>query len=142
SMLPTSSSSRQWDSSSCSRSSASISTETGSGGGPRATATRASATRMPHPRRLPAPLPDTDVESRSLPVPDGLVGERVDAAVAKLLGFSRSFVADVIDAGGVQLDGKTCAKSDRVGSGSWLEVQWQPKNPPTVIAQAVDGLGI
>ena len=29
-------------------------------------------------------------EQRSLPVPDGLAGERVDAALAKLLGFSRT----------------------------------------------------
>ncbi|MDO3698838.1 RNA pseudouridine synthase, partial [Curtobacterium flaccumfaciens] len=44
-------------------------------------------------------------ESRSLPVPDGLAGERVDAAIAKLLGFSRSFAADVVAAGGVRVDG-------------------------------------
>ncbi len=31
------------------------------------------------------------MESRSLPVPDGLDGTRVDAALAKLMGFSRTF---------------------------------------------------
>lgn len=39
------------------------------------------------------------MESRSLPVPDGLAGERVDAALAKLMGFSRSFAAEVAEAG-------------------------------------------
>lgn len=82
------------------------------------------------------------MESRSLPVPDGLVGERVDAAVAKLLGFSRSFAAEVIDAGGVRLGGQVAVKSDRVPAGAWLDVEWQPKSPPTVVAKVVDGLGI
>ena len=34
------------------------------------------------------------METRSLPVPNGLVGERVDSAIAKLLGFSRTFAAE------------------------------------------------
>ena len=29
------------------------------------------------------------METRSMPVPEGLAGERVDAGLAKLLGFSR-----------------------------------------------------
>lgn len=75
-------------------------------------------------------------------MPDGLVGERVDTAVAKLLGFSRSFAAEVIDAGGVELDGRVCSKSDRVAAGGWLEVRWQPRHAPTVVASTVEGLGI
>lgn len=82
------------------------------------------------------------MESRSLPVPDGLVGERIDSAIAKLLGFSRTFAAEVIDAGGVRLDGRVCAKSDRVAAGAWLEVEWQPRHAPTVVAIEVEGLGI
>ena len=38
--------------------------------------------------------------SRTLPIPDGLGGVRVDAALAKMLGFSRIFAAEVADAGG------------------------------------------
>ena len=34
------------------------------------------------------------MESRSFPIPDGLDGSRVDAGLAKLLGFSRSFAAE------------------------------------------------
>lgn len=34
------------------------------------------------------------MERRSLQVPDGLAGKRVDAALASLLGFSRTFAAD------------------------------------------------
>jgi 23S rRNA pseudouridine1911/1915/1917 synthase len=43
-------------------------------------------------------------ESRSLFVPDGLEGSRVDAALAKMLGFSRSFAAEIIEAEGVAVD--------------------------------------
>jgi 23S rRNA pseudouridine1911/1915/1917 synthase len=82
------------------------------------------------------------VESRSLPVPDGLAGERVDAGLAKLLGFSRTFAADVAEAGGVTIDGVVMQKSDRLAAGAWLEVEWQPREPVTVTATAVSDLGI
>ena len=52
------------------------------------------------------------MESRSLPVPDGLAGERVDAGLAKLLGFSRTFAADVAEAGGVTIDGAVAQSMD------------------------------
>jgi 23S rRNA pseudouridine1911/1915/1917 synthase len=76
------------------------------------------------------------VESRSLPVPDGLVGERADAALSRLLGFSRSFAVQVIDAGGAQLDGRPLGKSDRMREG-WLEVEWTPREEPAVVPQLV-----
>lgn len=82
------------------------------------------------------------MEFRSLPVPDGLDGTRVDAALAKMLGFSRTFAADVISAGGVSLDGVVLDKSDRLHGGSWLEVEWEPKQGPTVVPIAVPDLGI
>jgi 23S rRNA pseudouridine1911/1915/1917 synthase len=62
------------------------------------------------------------VTSRSLPVPDGLVGERLDAALARLLGLSRSAVVELADAGRVRIDGREVAKSERLRPGSWLEV--------------------
>jgi len=61
-------------------------------------------------------------EVRSLPVPDGLVGERVDAALARLLGLSRTRAAELAAAGGVTLDGRALGKSDRLVAGGWLEV--------------------
>ena len=45
-------------------------------------------------------------ESRSLSVPPGRAGERVDVALATLLGFSRTQAAEIADAGGVSLDGR------------------------------------
>ncbi|HWT32174.1 MAG TPA: RluA family pseudouridine synthase [Microbacterium sp.] len=82
------------------------------------------------------------MEFRSLPVPDGLEGTRVDAGLAKLLGFSRTFAAEVADAGGVSSDGSVLGKSDRLRAGSWLEVSWMPKQAPRVEPVAVDDLGI
>jgi 23S rRNA pseudouridine1911/1915/1917 synthase len=59
---------------------------------------------------------------RVLFIPEGLEGERVDAAVARMLGLSRSKIADLIGRGLVQLDGTPVAKSERVTAGSVLEV--------------------
>uniref|UniRef100_UPI00262E9CBC pseudouridine synthase n=1 Tax=Microbacterium sp. TaxID=51671 RepID=UPI00262E9CBC len=82
------------------------------------------------------------MESRSLPVPDGLDGARVDAGLAKMLGFSRTFAAEVAEAGGVSVDGATLGKSDRLSAGGWLSVQWQPKREPTIVPVVVPDLGI
>ena len=82
------------------------------------------------------------MESRSLFVPDGLAGERVDAGLAKLLGFSRTFAAEVAESGGVVLDGVVAAKSDRLSAGAWLEIEWVSKSEPTIIPVIVENLGI
>jgi 23S rRNA pseudouridine1911/1915/1917 synthase len=75
-------------------------------------------------------------------VPEGLAGERVDSAIAKLLGFSRTFAAEVAELGGVQLDGRVLAKSDRLVGGGWLEVSWLSKVEPSIIPIIVEDLGI
>ncbi|MCU1431539.1 MAG: pseudouridine synthase [Actinotalea sp.] len=59
---------------------------------------------------------------RSMPVPEGLAGERVDAGLSRLLGVSRTRAADLAAAGAVTLDGRPAGKSDRLTVGSWLEV--------------------
>ncbi|ALJ20798.1 RluA family pseudouridine synthase [Microbacterium sp. No. 7] len=82
------------------------------------------------------------MESRSLPVPDGLDGTRVDAALAKMLGFSRTFAAEVAEAGGVRLDGRALGKSDKLHAGGWLEVEWAEKRGPEIVPIAVPDLGI
>jgi 23S rRNA pseudouridine1911/1915/1917 synthase len=82
------------------------------------------------------------MESRSLPVPDGLVGSRVDAALAKLLGFSRTFAAEVAEAGGVSVDGVVLGKSDRLPKDAWLEVSWTPRAEPTIVPVVIDDLTI
>jgi 23S rRNA pseudouridine1911/1915/1917 synthase len=82
------------------------------------------------------------MESRSLPVPDGLAGERADAGIAKLLGFSRTFAVEVLEAGGATLDGSPLGKSDRLTAGAWLEVTWTPREAPVVVPMLVPGFEI
>lgn len=79
---------------------------------------------------------------RTLPVPDGLDGMRVDAGLAKLLGLSRTVVASMAEAGDVLLDGHAAGKSDRLMAGAWLEVSLpSPDRPAAELAPtAVEGL--
>ncbi|UYN84350.1 MAG: RluA family pseudouridine synthase [Microcella sp.] len=81
-------------------------------------------------------------ESRSLAVPPGRAGERVDVAVATLLGFSRSQAAEIADAGGVRIDGRVARRSDRVAADSWLDISWQPRRESSIEPIEVDDLGI
>lgn len=78
-----------------------------------------------------------------LPVPDGLDGMRVDAGLAKLLGLSRTAVADLAAAGDVLLDGHPAGKSDRLSAGGLLEVTLpEPDRPAEIIAEPVEGMKI
>ncbi|GAA6527045.1 RluA family pseudouridine synthase [Intrasporangium sp. DVR] len=84
-------------------------------------------------------------ELRTVLVPDGLAGERVDAGVARLFGLSRTKAAGLAGAGLVVVDGKAVAKSDRLAPGTMLEVSLPaPDEGPsvTVVAEPVPGMRI
>ncbi|MFC7405368.1 RluA family pseudouridine synthase [Georgenia alba] len=82
-------------------------------------------------------------EVRAMPVPDGLVGERVDAALARLLGLSRTRAAELAAEGGVRLDGRSLGKSDRLTAGGWLEVTLPDVAAPAAAEPvAVEGMRI
>ncbi|MEV4090940.1 RluA family pseudouridine synthase [Streptosporangium saharense] len=82
-------------------------------------------------------------EQRSLPVPDGLEGERLDAALSRLFGFSRTRAAELIVDGDVLVNGSPAAKSDRVHAGAWLDVTLPPPpSAPTPVAEPVPGMTI
>ncbi len=76
-------------------------------------------------------------------VPDGLAGERVDSAIARMLGLSRSRAADLIAQDLVQVDGASDSKSDRVLPGAHLEVTI-PAEPDRleVVPEVVEGIKI
>jgi len=81
--------------------------------------------------------------TRSLPVPDGLDGLRVDAALARLFGVSRTSAVGLIEGGDVRVDGRVPIKSDRVSSGDWLEVTLPPPAaPPSIEPVSVAGLRV
>jgi len=81
-------------------------------------------------------------QHRSLPVPDGLVGERVDVAVAKLLGFSRTFAGEVIENGGVEVDGRVAIKSDRLSADVLLSIVWDDPREPEIVPVVIADMQI
>jgi 23S rRNA pseudouridine1911/1915/1917 synthase len=82
-------------------------------------------------------------EQRTVTVPDGLAGERVDAAIARMFGLSRTRAAELIRSGHVRVDGQPPAKSDRVESGSMLEVAIPASvDPVAVVPEIVEGIKI
>lgn len=82
-------------------------------------------------------------ELKAQPVPEGLEGERVDAAIARLLGLSRSRAAALAADGSVTLDHKVVGKSERVSAGQWLEVTLPAlREGPAVVPREVPGMSI
>ncbi|WP_278237159.1 RluA family pseudouridine synthase [Isoptericola sp. AK164] len=81
---------------------------------------------------------------RTLPVPDGLAGERVDVALGRMLGFSRSQAAELAASGAVRADGRTVSKSDRLVPDTLLEVDVPdaPAEAVEVVAEPVEGMSI
>jgi 23S rRNA pseudouridine1911/1915/1917 synthase len=74
----------------------------------------------------------TQGTQRRIAVPDGLDGERLDTALARLFGLSRAAAADLIAGGQVLLAGRAAGKSDRVPAGEWLDVTLPPPPGPAV----------
>ncbi len=85
----------------------------------------------------------TSSDHRSLHVPEGLAGERVDSAIAQMFGLSRSRAADLIAQDLVQVDGESVSKSDRVLPGAHLEVSIPARaDPLEVVPEVVEGIKI
>ena len=83
------------------------------------------------------------MSERLLPVPDGLAGERLDQALTRLLGLSRSRAADLIAEGAVLVDGAPASKSDRLLAGSLLTVDLrEPQMEPVAPPEPVPGMRI
>jgi 23S rRNA pseudouridine1911/1915/1917 synthase len=77
---------------------------------------------------------------RRVPVPDGLDGERLDSALARLFGLSRAKAAELISDGAVLVGGRPAAKSDRVPAGEWLDVTLPPPATAQPRPEPVPGL--
>ncbi len=75
-------------------------------------------------------------------VPDGLDGDRVDAAAARMTGLSRSRIEDLAEAGGVLVNSVVVGKSHRVRAGDMLEVEITTAPTVSVVPSEVAGIGI
>jgi 23S rRNA pseudouridine1911/1915/1917 synthase len=83
----------------------------------------------------------TSPGQRRVPVPEGLDGERLDAALARMFGLSRTRAAELIGDGAVLVGGRAAAKSDRVPAGEWLDVTLPPA-PVAARPEPVPGLTV
>jgi 23S rRNA pseudouridine1911/1915/1917 synthase len=82
-------------------------------------------------------------ELRVVSVPDGLAGERVDAAMARMFGLSRTRAAALISEGLVHVDGEVAGKSDRVHGGAMLEATLPAAAEPLEVKpELVEGIRI
>ena len=78
-------------------------------------------------------------------VPEGLEGERVDAAVARLFGLSRTRAAELATDGLIEIDGAGAGKSTRVTTGARIEVTLPAVGASPsleVVAEPVPGMRI
>lgn len=81
--------------------------------------------------------------TRSLLVPEGLDGERIDTALSRALGLSRTAAAQIAEDGGVEQDGRRVGKSDRAIAGARLDVTLpEPRRPLEVVPEPVPGMSI
>ncbi|WP_239080577.1 RluA family pseudouridine synthase [Paractinoplanes brasiliensis] len=68
---------------------------------------------------------------------------RLDQAVSRLFGLSRTAAATLVESGDALVDGIPRPKSDKVSAGAWLEVTLPaPVAAPVVVAEPVHGLKV
>ncbi|MBA4609984.1 RluA family pseudouridine synthase [Aeromicrobium sp. Marseille-Q0843] len=85
---------------------------------------------------------DDTTEVRSVHIPEGLAGERVDVALARLFGVSRTRAGDLVAEGLVLLDGSAPIKSERVEHGALMEATIPAPRRAVVVATEVEGMSI
>ena len=61
-------------------------------------------------------------EERTLIVPEGVAGERIDSALTRVLGLSRTSIVKLLEDGDIRSGGRALSKSERVAAGQMLDV--------------------
>jgi 23S rRNA pseudouridine1911/1915/1917 synthase len=72
-------------------------------------------------------------ESRVLEIPEGLSGMRLDAAVARVFGISRTVAAELVRSGDVSVDGTVRRKSERVAGGARVQIALPDEPAPVQV---------
>ncbi|GAA2089963.1 RluA family pseudouridine synthase [Aeromicrobium tamlense] len=87
-------------------------------------------------------MTDDATQVRSVYIPEGLAGERVDVALARLFGVSRTRAGDLVAEGLVLLDGSQPIKSERVEPGALIEATIPAPRRAVVVPTEVEGMSI
>jgi 23S rRNA pseudouridine1911/1915/1917 synthase len=72
-------------------------------------------------------------ELRTLVVPEGVAGERVDSALTRVLGLSRTTIAKLLADGEITCNGAPIAKSEKVIEGQVIEILLPDNTIPDAI---------
>jgi 23S rRNA pseudouridine1911/1915/1917 synthase len=82
-------------------------------------------------------------ELRTLSVPEGVAGERIDSALTRVLGLSRTAVVKLLEDGDITTGGRAMPKSDRVTAGQLIEVLMPaPINTDPIPLTPLEGLTV
>lgn len=82
-------------------------------------------------------------ELRTLSVPEGVAGERIDSALTRVLGLSRTSIVKLLEDGDIKTSGRAMAKSERVTSGQIIDVLLpQPLNQDPIPITPLAGLRV
>ena len=81
--------------------------------------------------------------SRTLMVPEGLAGERIDVGISRMLGLSRTRAAELVSNGGVLVDGQVPARSTRLEPGAMVYVELPDEKPAVEVRpQIAEGMSL
>ena len=82
-------------------------------------------------------------ELRTLSVPEGVEGERIDSALTRVLGLSRTAIVKLLEDGDIRSNGNAMQKSERVLSGQVIEVLMPaPLNQDPIPLTPLEGLTV
>ncbi|CAM8629971.1 RluA family pseudouridine synthase [Candidatus Planktophila dulcis] len=82
-------------------------------------------------------------ELRQLTVPEGVAGERIDSALTRVLGLSRTSIVKLLEDGDITTDNRAMQKSDRVAAGQLIEVLMPaPVNQDPIRLTPLEGLTV
>jgi 23S rRNA pseudouridine1911/1915/1917 synthase len=80
---------------------------------------------------------------RQLTVPEGVAGERIDSALTRVLGLSRTTIVKLLEDGDITTSNQAMQKSDRVAAGQVIEVLMPaPLNQDPIPLTPLDGLTV
>ncbi|MCX6444623.1 MAG: RluA family pseudouridine synthase [Actinobacteria bacterium] len=80
---------------------------------------------------------------RTLSVPEGVEGERIDSALTRVLGLSRTTIVKLLEDGDITTNGKAMGKSERVVAGQVIEILLPaPANQDPIPLTPLEGLTV